>query len=117
MPRRFWLWLLACLRPAAPTRNRAEYTRGFLEGLQAACLMAEMKMKHHFRNAEDEQLDKEDQDRALNCSMVLGSLASNIKCAGASIHRGQLDPEKIAPANEAKGLPYWWATADGKGKN
>lgn len=91
-----------------------DYQRGFLEGLQAAVLAAGAARKQHFANADDPDLDAEDQDHALNCAMVLGQLVSSLKTLAAQVHRGQLDPTKIAEAN---GRPYWWATPDGKGRS
>lgn len=85
-----------------------DYERGFVEGLQAACLFAESKHGYHRDNAQ--KLKGDDAESALNCAIVLGNLASDIKQLGVSVRRGEMDPAKIAQANRN----YWWAREDGQ---
>lgn len=87
------------------------YTQGFLEGLQAACIFAESKMRWHMDNAKNKELDEADMDCALACSMVMGGLSSDIQGLGAQIRRRELDPRKIPIANQDK--TYWWAAEEG----
>lgn len=91
-----------------------EYQRGFLEALQAVAFMGSAKFRKHTENALSGALNQEDQDTAISCAATLGYLMSDIKTLGARIHRGDMDPSKIATAN---GEPYWWATVDGKGRS
>lgn len=91
-----------------------EYQRGFLEALQAVCVMGEGLRKQHTANIENHSLSQDEQNLAFNCACVLGCMISDVKQLGSQVHRGSLDPEKIAINN---GNPYWWATKDGKGRN
>jgi hypothetical protein len=91
-----------------------DYERGFLEGLQAVCYMAERSMDYHMKNADNKEISESDQTSAFDCACILGSLQSDIKSLAARVHRKQLDPHKIAEAN---GENFWWATEDGKGRN
>ena len=93
-----------------------DYRRGFLESLQAACWIGQAKWKSHFKNAQDETLPQSDRDAALSCTCAIGFLVSDMKQLAAQVHRGELDPRKIA-ASEANPKPFWWATEDGKGCN
>lgn len=88
-----------------------DYEQGFLEALSAVCHMGSVKHKYHFDNAQNESLSKEDQEMALNCSIVLGQFVSDIKNLGSEIYRKEINPTLIAKAN----APLWWATKDGKG--
>lgn len=90
-----------------------DYTFGFLQGLQATCILGDAKFDFHMKNAENKNLSAEDQEAALNCAMVIGQLISDIKGTAAQVHRNQLDPKKIAEANKN----YWWATKDGIGES
>lgn len=76
--------------------------------------MGEAKQKHHMANAQNDTLSEADQESAFNCACVLGSMVSDVKLLASQVHRGDLDPEKIATAN---GTPYWWATKEGKGRS
>lgn len=89
-----------------------EYEKGFVEGLQAVCLMGEAKSKLHSENSE-KLAGTDDREQALNCAIVLGFLVSDIKCLGATVFRKEIDVKKIAQANKN----FWWATEDGKGRN
>ncbi len=91
-----------------------DYERGFVEGLQAVSIMIQAKWDHHWANAQDVELSEYDQNAALESTILLGNLGSDVKGLGAQVHRKEIDPAKIAQAN---GPPFWWATADGKGKN
>jgi hypothetical protein len=90
-----------------------EYQKGFLEGLQAICIIGEAKWEHHFKNSINDELKPADQEAALTSVMAIGNFVSDIKRLGSQVHRGLLDPEKISRNTE----PYWWATGDGKGRN
>jgi hypothetical protein len=91
-----------------------EYQKGFLEALQAICIMGEGKQKCHMSHVESKELSENDQESAFNCAIVLGQFIADIKLLASQVHRGQLEPEKIATVN---GTPYWWATEEGKGKS
>jgi hypothetical protein len=90
-----------------------EYKQGFLEGLQAACIMGESIMRIHAKNMLDKTLDESVKNSAMDACTSVGSFVSDIKGLAADVNRGHLDPKGIAKSNEN----YWWATEDGKGKN
>jgi hypothetical protein len=69
-----------------------DYERGFVEGLQAACIVGAAM---HTRAA------------------IIGFFVSDLKTLGAQVHRQQIDPAIIAAAHE----PFWWATSDGEGRS
>lgn len=91
-----------------------DYEQGFVEGLQAACILAEAKHSRYGKDMNDKSMSKEDQEAALNCYCVMGQLICDIKLLGTQVHRKQIMPDKIAKAN---GPPFWWATPEGKGRS
>jgi hypothetical protein len=60
-----------------------------IPGLMKAIELADAYRKYDLKNAENDQLDAEDQDRALNCSMRMGQFICVLKEAVNRLHQGE----------------------------